>query len=179
MPDVVAATGDGAPVMACFGRKLGIPYVICSNHTIHLAVTDKLFETKVQEPDDSSDTDSDDEDELPENFQPATNYYSTIKKMREIIKVFRYSPLKAGILESIQKKDGLQPVKVLNDIVTRWNSLVISGKRFLEILPSINQALKHKDIRSSILWNDHDTEVLKAASKCELSQQHKHALRLL
>lgn len=90
-------TGDGAPVMKKFGKQLKVPYVICANHTIHLAVTDKLFEKKVQETNDSSDDedyddeDLDEEDELPESFQPAADYYVTIKKMREIIKVFRYS----------------------------------------------------------------------------------------
>jgi hypothetical protein len=103
-----------------------------------------LFEKKVQETDDSSDC----------------NYYVMIKRMREIIKVFRYLPLKAGVLEKIQKDDGKKPLSVLHDVATRWNSLVISGKRFLEILPSIKQALKHRDIRSSISWNDHDTEIL-------------------
>lgn len=80
--------------------------------------------------------------------------------MQHIIKMFSYSPLKAVVLEKIQKDDAKKPLIVLHDVVTRWNSLVISGRRFLEILPSTNQALKHRDIQSSILWNDHDTEVL-------------------
>lgn len=154
-------TGDGAPVMIKFGELLKLPYVVCSNHTIHLAVKDKLFEEKVQETEDSSDgEDHDDDDEVPESFQPAANFYVTIKKMREIIKVFRYSPLKAGVLEKIQKDSGKKPLSVLADVATRWNSLVISGKRFLEILPSIKEALKHRDIRSSISWSDHDTDIL-------------------
>lgn len=52
----------------------------------------------------------------------------------------------------------------------RWNSLVISGKRFLEILPSIIKALKHKEIKSKILGADDDintitriTEILEPA----------------
>lgn len=32
--------------MIKFGRLIGVPYVLCLNHTIHLAVTDKLFTKK-------------------------------------------------------------------------------------------------------------------------------------
>lgn len=46
--DIVAVTGDGASVMRKFGRLLKLPYLICSNHTINLAVTDEIF-TKVTE----------------------------------------------------------------------------------------------------------------------------------
>lgn len=36
--DIIAATGDGASVMICFGREAPFEYVICLNHTINLAV---------------------------------------------------------------------------------------------------------------------------------------------
>lgn len=63
--DIVAVTDDGAPVMKKFGQQLKIPYVICSNHLIHLAVTDKLFEEKVEEANNlSDDEDHDEEDEF-------------------------------------------------------------------------------------------------------------------
>lgn len=81
--------------------------------------------------------------------------------MHEIIKVFRYSPLKSGILGDMQKKDGSKPLKCIIAVSTRWNSLVMSGKRFLHMLPATVKALKHKDIRSSILWDDNDTEIMK------------------
>ena len=57
-------------------------------------------------------------------------------------------------------KDGAKVLKVLI-FETRWNSIVASGKRFLEILPSLLKALKHKDIRFSITWSEGDTEILK------------------
>lgn len=165
--DLVAVTGDGAAVMLKFGRLLGVPYLLCLNHTINLAVTDKLFEKKTCEEANlsadysSNDSDEDEEaDDSPNILQPINKFEETIKKMRDIIKIFRYSPLKAGILEEIQKKNGKKPLKLIVDCTTRWNSLVISGNRFLEILPYVDQAMKHKEIRSNILWNDHNTEIL-------------------
>lgn len=158
--------------MVSFGKLLGVPYLLCSNHTIHLAVSDKLFKKKSLENDcndghdsfDNSDEEESDEEaddvEETEFYELVPDYQATIKKMREIVKIFRYSPLKSGVLESIQRTEGKKPLKLINDVVTRWNSLVIAGKRFLEMVPSTTQALKHKDIRSSILWSDHDTETL-------------------
>lgn len=157
--------------MISFGRLLNVPYLLCSNHTIHLAVTDKLFQKRLsydKSNDGNSEIDSDEEqldsdrecEELSQVFEPLPDYQETIKKMREIIKIFQYSPLRAGILETVQRNEGKKPLKLINDVVTRWNSLVISGKRFLDLRSSIVQALKHRDIRSSILWNDEDTRAL-------------------
>ena len=43
---------------------------------------------------------------------------------------------------------------------TRWTSLVQSAQRFFNILPSFLKALNHKELKSNILWNNNDTEVL-------------------
>lgn len=59
---------------------------------------------------------------------------ATVKKRHEFVKIFRYSPLKAGILVAIQKNEGKTPPKPINDVVTLWNSLLTSGKHFLEII---------------------------------------------
>lgn len=191
--DIVAVTGDGAPMMVAFGNllkeKYGIPYLLCTNHTVHLAVTDSLFNQRVEDKaaaasasapppshsDSESDSDSDSSDgsnvEHEENygdeangevpaFMPATSYSATLDKMRDIIKIFRYSPKKAGIHEVIQKRDTGKTWKFVVAVATRWNSLVSSGKRFLQILPSTLKALPHKEIKSKIVWNDRDTEVL-------------------
>lgn len=153
--------------MVSFGRLLKIPYLLCSNHSIHLAVTDKIFTKKNPrtdvspngESDSNEETDEESEHEL-EMYDIAPVYHETIKKMRFIIKIFRYSPLKAGVLETVQKNEGKKPLKLIHDVVTRWNSLVLAGKRFLEILPSVKKALNHKDIRADITWLDSDTKIL-------------------
>ena len=100
-------------------------------------------------------------DEAEDVFAPAFNLDLALKKMNDIIKIFRYSPLKIGILEKIQRKAGLNPLKFIIAVKIRWNSSVLSGKRFLELLPYTAEALKHRDIRSDILWNELDTETLK------------------
>lgn len=155
--------------MLSFGRLLQIPYLLCANHSIHLAVRDNIFKKNSDtchnqslSSEDSAEEESDEleDDDMMENFNLEQDYEATVKKMREIVKIFRYSPLKAGILDEIQKSEGKTPLKPINDVVTRWNSLVTSGKRFLEILPSLIKSLKHKDIRSPIIWHDEDTQIL-------------------
>lgn len=117
--------------------------------------------SKVDEIHDDDDDDDDLEDEVAVAlFEPVVDYDVVIKKMREIIKIFRYSPMKTSILQTIQRLDGKKPLKLHTDVKTRWNSLVISVKRFLVMLPSITQALKHKEIKSKLQWNPEDTKVL-------------------
>lgn len=198
--DIVTLTGDGAPVMTKFGRLLKIPYLLCINHTIHLAVMDEIFTEKVvdvgivqdaiaieeEEPnldhsDDENETDSDDEsessssdDDSDSDYEPEQSkatvtyeanrsYQDTINLMRKIIKSFRLSALKTGFLEETMRKDGLKPLKLTLDVPTRWNSLVVSGKRFLNVLPSTLKVLKtkSKSFKEKFLWADHNTEVLK------------------
>lgn len=189
--------------MVAFGAEVGLPYLLCSNHTINLAVSKDIFQEPIpqQTPDfelpppaesqpaesvninddeegdsvsESEDSSSDDDDDHDSDSdynpssqvavavvaEPPPMYINTIAKMRDIIKMFRRSPLKSGILEGIQQRGGVKPLKLLNDVPTRWNSLVIAGRRFLQILPHVVQALKHRDIKSKIVWNDFDTEVL-------------------
>ena len=171
--DLVAVTGDGAPIMIKFGRLIGIPYLLCMNHTIHLAVLDKIFTLNIndceinengsseedQESEEHEDSDDDNEnDKL--NHQLNHNYSQSLKKMMDIIKLFRYSPLKTSIFEEIQQKEGKQVLKFVVPVRTRWNSTVESGKRFLALLPMTLKALMHKEIKSNIKWTDDDTATL-------------------
>lgn len=187
--DIVSVTGDGAPVMVSFGKilkEVGIHYLICCNHTINLAVTGEIFTKKIEVDDEELQSESesecepeydvdeqehhddqdDDADVITELFEMEPDYNNTIKRMRAVNTVFRCSPLKAGFLTEIMRDDGVKVLKLIADVPTRWNSLALSGKRFLQILPSIIKALNHRKIKAPEMWSDADTVVLKV-NKCK------------
>lgn len=165
-------TGDGASVMMKFGKLLKIPYIVCICHTINLVALATMFtkdddETNLPSHQESSDS----EEEIDLNgkscprtvgiFQPSHDLKSSVEKMRSINKMFRKSPSKTSILREIQKKAGIStPLSLLMDCKTRWNSLVVSCSRFLLLLPHTLAALKHRDIRSDLVWEDIDTKNL-------------------
>jgi hypothetical protein len=157
--------------MVKFGKDLGIPYLICLNHTLHLAVMDEIFSKKPIEEstEDDSEEDFDDSEEISDEieseeevevFSMDQNYSKSLKKMGEIIKIFPYSPLKWSVFEAIREKEGKQSLKFIISVKARWNSVVESGKRFLELLPITLKVLQHRDIKSDITWYDFDTENL-------------------
>lgn len=184
LTDIVTVTGDGAPVMTAFGdhlKLIGVPYLICLNHTINLAVRDKIFTKKVaQVQDESSDEEEVEENDEESNdervdppeepdlesdmdfFTMEPDYENTINRMRAVIKMFRLSPTKVGYLDAIMVEDNVEKkLKLIDDVATRWNSLVKSATNFLKILPSVTKALNHKEIKKPDMWSFEDTEVLK------------------
>lgn len=58
------------------------------------------------------------------------------------------------------KNAKVKPVKLILDVRNRWNSLALSGKCFLENLPHVLSALKHKNIKSNLDWYYEDTKNL-------------------
>lgn len=187
--------------MIKFGKTLGIPYLLCYNHTIDLAVKDKLFanekstevtKEKISTVEKSSDltnedcdheseyddsenevdeSENDDDTFIPcsnyrneefERFEIDKNYKETLERMKKIVKMFRYSSFKSGILKAIMEKDGETFLKFVADVSTRWSSLLMCAIRFLELLPYTLKALKHKEIiKNKAKWTDLDTYVLK------------------
>lgn len=79
--------------------------------------------------------------------------------MMKIVKFFKYSPVPSSILEENLKELGIDQLKHILFVKTRWNSLVISTKRFIVILPGIQKTLI--DVGSDLDWENHDTSVLK------------------
>lgn len=153
--DVIAITGDGAPVVQKFGRLVKPSFQVCHNHTIQLSVKEILYQKKDSSVGENEVSDSTDEDfessyEDDEAGEPVDvlevkgNHKNSIIKMRQIIKVFRYSPMKSEILREIQKKDSVPQLKFVTDVVTRWDSLYSSSTRFIKMIPQTIKALKHK-----------------------------------
>lgn len=140
---VVGSIQDGANVMKRFSKDHGAEYQLCYAHAIHLAVTDFFYKKNVlpHQADSSSESDfSIDEDDtiipLNDSIMPSIEY------MRKIIKSFRKSPYKSSILEKHSEEQFGRPLKLISDVKTRWNSLVFSIERFVNLRDSINKTQK-------------------------------------
>jgi hypothetical protein len=156
--DIVAATGDGAAVMIAFGERMTFEFMICLNHTIHLAVLEIVFPKKTH-----VEIDSDDEEDcMGEVFFPDDDYKSSIDRMVKITKFFKKSPTRSHILKEHQKKKGMKILELKLFTKTRWNSLVDSAQRFLELLPSILEVLR-EEYNSFLPWDDSDTNKLEVS----------------
>ncbi|GFX47820.1 BED-type domain-containing protein [Trichonephila clavipes] len=70
-----------------------------------------------------------------------TNVNETIKKIKNVVKLFRKSPIKNDILQKYVKEEFGCEKMVCLDTKTRWNSLLPMLERFLEIKSAISKAL--------------------------------------
>lgn len=183
--DLVAATGDGAPVMVKFGYLSDFEYLQCMNHGIHLAVIETVFKKITPETvtiedsdvdssnlsslsDNSTDASSEasnqshnSDDDSEQDYVPAGAYGETVSRMRKVVILFKGSPTSNAILQKIIKTNCGKNLQLLLDVKTRWNSLVKSAKRFQEVEDSIVEALAHKKIGKAELWNSQDSKTLK------------------
>ncbi|GFS71043.1 BED-type domain-containing protein [Nephila pilipes] len=123
---IVACVTDGASMMVKFGKIMSCENHLCYAHAIHLAVCDVLYNKQIDlgenivEIEDKSheEEDNDESEELIEDLEfesgvgtdasfhityaeknSITNINETIKKIRNVVKLFRKSPLKNDILQ--------------------------------------------------------------------------------
>jgi len=69
-----------------------------------------------------------------------------LKKVRKIVGAFKHSALKVQELKDEQKRLGMKLRKLLQDVVTRWNSVYLMIDVFLDNKPAIEVVcLRHKD----------------------------------
>jgi len=87
------------------------------------------------------------------------NEHNVVTKMRNVIKLFKSSPVQNSILQKIISKEGKSKKQLSLDVKTRWNSLESSVSTFLELLPQIKQALAHKSIDKLYMWDDDESDV--------------------
>lgn len=148
--------------MVAFGNQSSFEFIICLNHTIHLTVLDVVFPKKNSINESVEEFDPDDQDEHDvdrEIFKLNENYNETFSRMRAIVKFFKNSPVRNSILQESLKTIEKKPLQLLLDTKTRWNSLVISGKRFMELLPAVLDALQQ--LGSELRWDERNTKQLK------------------
>lgn len=157
--DLISATGDGASVMVSFGNKAVFEYVTCLNHTINLAVLATIFPKEIDFGEASDESEADD---FPERvFHVDETFSSTVAKMKAIINCFRKSPLKNNLLQAELEKQNRKKLELILFTRTRWNSLVISGQRFLELLPAVSAVLM--ELGNSLPWETQNTDLLKVS----------------
>ncbi|CAG5019360.1 unnamed protein product [Parnassius apollo] len=110
LEDIVAFTTDGASVMVKMGKNFDGHNQLCFAHGIQLAVLDVLYKSKNQstpnpnpeQQDKELDYDSEDSEEnyggfyieIPRIPESEFLYKDTIKKVRDLVKSFKKSPLK-------------------------------------------------------------------------------------
>jgi hypothetical protein len=179
---ISACTTDGASVMVAFGRLLSeknVHHQQCFAHGLHLAVLDTLCgssvqiahppvsvhesvddicpptpETRIADPNDDSDPESEDEgtqdtglqivDTDSEAEEAARELDFPLKDLvasvRSIVKVFRRPKANETLQQYVRQEHGKQ-LNLILDIKTRWNSTLHMLKRFAKLYDCIQKAL--------------------------------------
>ncbi|GFT46239.1 uncharacterized protein TNCV_3126171 [Trichonephila clavipes] len=143
---IVACVTDGASMMVKFGKIMSL-------------------ENNVEVEDKSHEEDNGKSEELVEDLDKAldlefesdvgthalfhvtyaeknsiTNINETIKKIKNVVKLFRKSPIKNILQKYVKEEFGCEKMVCL-DTKTRWKSLLAMLERFLEIKSAISKAL--------------------------------------
>lgn len=167
--DIVAATTDGAAVMCKFGRMICSTSIHqeCYNHAIHLAVIEVLFTKVVAVPiqneesdteDESSDVDNDYDSGSDDGGVNESNAYEIradlneiLKMVRQIVKLFKQSPLKNAALQGHIKAKHGKELALFLDCKTRWNSTEQMLERFVLVYESIVLALNDFNLNELVI----------------------------
>lgn len=145
--------------MNSFGKKAEFEYVTCLNHTINLAVLETIFHNEMDLEPNSDESDSENVSERVMAVDESFN--STVTKMKAIINCFRKSPLKNNHLQAELGKQNMKQLELIMFTKTCWNSLVASGRRFLDLLPAISIVLL--DLGSALSWEEENTNLLEVS----------------
>ena len=164
--DVVAIVSGSTPYLQELVGLAPCEHVICLSHTLHLCISDCLYrqqesvaDIKREDTSSSSLTTSDNEEDdaddgigfLPDfvNSEPTdgppglvSNIDVVVKKVRRIVSLFRRSSVKDDVLQAeVFKLTGKQQ-HLKHDCRTRWSTLYVMLKEFLEIKEAIICALE-------------------------------------
>lgn len=112
---VICIVTDNAASEKLACSLLQITHLPCFAHTLNLVVTDSINEV--------------------------IEFKDIVSKVGEILTFFKRSNVAMNILREEQKKRCVPELKLLKDIVTRWNSILIMLQRILEIGDCIVLAL--------------------------------------
>ena len=163
--NVKYVTCDGASVNKKLSRVGNLKIQQCVNHGLHLAVIDVLYNNhlnvqqgvdELSENDDIEDSDNSESDSSDNVL--TKSLHSIISSIRKISVKFKRSPKLMNILRQFT------PLKPIIDCKTRWNSMLLMIKRFMEIKNSI----KHVFINENIVMplNDYDENQISILIQC-------------
>jgi hypothetical protein len=125
LPQPVAVSDNAANETKAF-QILNWERVSCIGHNLNLAVRDALF--------------------IPEISK-------IVAKGRKVVAYFHRSPLATGILKEKQKfllPPEFQGHKLIQDVVTRWNSTLDMLERLMEQAPALHTAFMEPSIKKAI-----------------------------
>ena len=125
---VAAITSDNASNMrvACSKQKFTTcegPHVQCFAHTLQLAVEDALKQQPIQD---------------------------AAAAARKLVGHFNRSTLASDGLETYQTKQGEKPLKLIQDVPTRWNSMYFMFRRLLRLRSAVYHVLFKKKYTKAI-----------------------------
>lgn len=174
--NIVCVTNDGASVMKKVGTLIPVHQQLCLAHGIQLAVISVLYRkygieeetnipTETNEDVDtevthsaSDESDADDnEDGISMEYQTESKVDITnieladlIKKIRKVIKIFRFSPLKNETLQRYVLLEFGKEFCLILDCRTRWNSLIAMLERFYMLKSCIKKSIIDLEIEITI-----------------------------
>jgi len=170
---IVGTTGDGASVMVKFGKECPTFYQLCLSHGVHLAVCDTLYnkESNNEKEEELIDTEDENENvfidgpdiEIKTTTEKGIGDFVSIHKIiiniRKVIKFFRLSSVRNGILQAkIRAKLG-HNLELILDCQSRWSSLANMIIMFVKLQNFIEESLV--DLNSSHMLDDIDFNELK------------------
>ena len=174
LEDIIAFTTDGASVMVKMGKNFDGHHQLCFAHGIQLAVLDVLYKSQNQstpnpnpeQQDIELDYDSEDSEEnyggfdieVPRITESEFLYKDTIKKVRDLVKSFKKSPLKNDLLQKYSVEEYEKGLDFILDCKTRWNSLSDMIGRFLKLKSCVMKALL--DLKSNINFTEKEIQDL-------------------
>lgn len=151
--DLVSSTLDAASINRKFIRLIDAIGQLCLNHGLHLGVCDTLYPKKSEvivnekiASDESNENDEFDENNdvemMAEDLVYEMDYPELLKKVRKIVKFFKYSPVRNHVLQSkIQCEHGRE-IQLLLDVKTRWNSIPSMLRPLIKTEGAIRETLK-------------------------------------
>lgn len=187
MDDIIAMMSDGAAINGAISNATGLLQQKCLAHGIQLAVNDILYNSDEE----SNNCDGNDdafEDEIEDDdlgiLAFGTDIVSSIDtgfksnaiqqlidKVRDVVKMFRRSPVRNDELQHYVKIEHNKELKLILDCKTRWSSLAAMLERFYLLRNCLRYYLS--TISSEYSFSQEEfaliksiTEALSSVAKC-------------
>ncbi|KAL0861410.1 hypothetical protein ABMA27_008954 [Loxostege sticticalis] len=129
---ITAVASDNAANVTAALREGEWRHIPCFAHTLNLVVKEAL-----------------------------THISATVVKVKDIVEYFKRSSHAQQQLLTLQKQMNIEPLKLKQDVATRWNSTFLMLSRIVQIKNSVIAAIAL--LRSDLTLTDHDWSIIEAA----------------